>query len=146
MIKRYHRMLAIYIYICPRWITEYNCWASVKIHGTEWNLETRFIGYDVNVAYIDFAVRWSGSLCMIKMTQFGKKVFTGESPMHPMFPPICFRLDRFTLFLPNIRDIPFRSVACPRVEVLVAVKLSKSFFNRCTIKYFRVSFHRNNYV
>lgn len=110
MIKRYHRMLAyIHIYICPRWITEYNCWASVKIHGTEWNLETRFIGYDVNVAYIDFAVRWSGSLCMIKMTQFGKKVFTGESSM-----PICFRLDR--LFLPNIRDIPFRSVAYSRVD------------------------------
>lgn len=109
----------------PRWMTEYNCWASVKIHGTEWNLETRFIEYDVNAAYIyiyiDFAVRQSGSLCMIKTTQFRKKVFTGEFPMHRFRPqtiytPIWYWLHRFILvFLPIIS----------RFEASVALELNK---------------------
>lgn len=70
--------------------------------------------------YIDFTVRHC-SLCMIKTTQFRKKVFTGEFPMHRFQPqtiytPIRYWLHRFIVFLPTIS---FESVGCFKIKRMI---------------------------
>lgn len=61
------------------------------------------------------------SLCMIKTTQFRKKVFTGEFPMHRFQPqtiytPIRYWLHRFIVFLPTIS---FESVGCFKIKRMI---------------------------
>lgn len=70
--------------------------------------------------YIDFTVRHC-SLCMIKTTQFRKKVFTGEFPMHRFQPqtiytPIRYWLHRFIVFLPTIS---LESVGCFKIKRMI---------------------------